>query len=65
MEDLVSQGIDLEPSLGNIDSKDQYGCSGSSLMSSDLKGLVKTWKVKGNEKDLLLCSDQDPGGWSH
>lgn len=23
-------------------------------MSSDLKGLVKSWKVKGNKKDLLL-----------
>lgn len=49
-----SQGIDLELSLGNIDPKDQYGCSGSFLMSSDLKGLVKSWKVKGNKKDLLL-----------
>lgn len=49
-----SQGIDFEPSLGNIDPKDQYGCSGSSLMSSDLKGLVKSWKVKGNKRDLLL-----------
>lgn len=34
--------------------RDRYGHSGNSLMSSDLKGLVKSWKVKGHENGLSL-----------
>lgn len=34
--------------------RDQYGCSGSSLMRLDLKRLVKSQRVKGNKKDLSL-----------
>lgn len=61
MEDFISQGIDLEPSLGNIDLKGSIWLLRElSLMSSDLKELVKSWKVKGNREDLLLVVKPGP-----
>lgn len=47
--------------MGNIDLKGSIWLLRElSLMSSDLKELVKSWKVKGNREDLLLVVKPGP-----